>query len=397
MNDENIKKSWEEFIDENKEILLDNKESWYNKLEELKKYINEYNKTPSSASKINNEKLLASWLSNQKHKYKNKKYIILNEEIYNSWTEFITEYKKYFLDNETIWNKKLEELKIYINEYNKHPSSASKNNNEKILGNWISVQQHNYKNKKDIMENEKIYNKWTDFITEYKEYFSNTDIVKSSSIKSTTIKIKSIEEKVNKMMKKIHKSSYQLLSKLMSSQNSLKTKEMFNNNPDLWNEYHNTRDISFKKYNNQNEIPINKIINYLEKIKYKLKILDLGCGRNLIKKYFKDNNKFNIIGYDYISYNNSIECDISNLPDEDESIKICIYSQSLMGSNWKEYLKEGYRVLEYNGEMIIAESIERYEIIKKYLAELNMKIIIDNNIIINKESNRWFIIHTIKQ
>ncbi len=43
-----------------------------------------------------------------------------------------------------------------------------------------------------------------------------------------------------------------------------------------------------------------------------------------------------IIGYDYISYNCSIKCDISNLPDEDESTKICIYSQSLIGFNWKD-------------------------------------------------------------
>ncbi len=55
-----------------------------------------------------------------------------------------------------------------------------------------------------------------------------------------------------------------------------------------------------------------------------------------------------------MSYNGAIKCDISNLPDEDESIKICIYSQSLMGFNWKEYLNEGNRVLEYNGEMIIS-------------------------------------------
>ena len=33
-----------------------------------------------------------------------------------------------------------------------------------------------------------------------------------------------------------------------------------------------------------------------------------------------------------------------------------------MGFNWKEYLNEGNRVLEYNGEMIISESIERYEL-----------------------------------
>ena len=65
--------------------------------------------------------------------------------------------------------------------------------------------------------------------------------------------------------------------------------------------------------------------------KNKLKILDLGCGRNLIKHRFKENSKFDITGYDDVSYNGSTECDISNLPDEDEFIKLCIYPQSLIG------------------------------------------------------------------
>ena len=160
---------------------------------------------------------------------------------------------------------------------------------------------------------------------------------------------------------------------------------MFIKEPNLWTLYHDCRDFSFKGYDNQDEIPINKIIKYLEtinnfinywgkkykvffaetKTKHKLTILDLGCGRNLIYQYFKDNKKMTIIGYDYISFNDSIKCDISNLPDDDDSIKICIYSQSLMGFNWKEYLNEAVRVLEYNGEIIISESTERYETINK--------------------------------
>ena len=44
---------------------------------------------------------------------------------------------------------------------------------------------------------------------------------------------------------------------------------------------------------------------------------------------------------------------------------MCIFSQSLMGSNWKEYLQEAKRVLTYNGEMIISESSERYDKIKR--------------------------------
>ena len=64
-----------------------------------------------------------------------------------------------------------------------------------------------------------------------------------------------------------------------------------------------------------------------------------------------------------------------------------------MGFNWKDYIIEGLRVLEYNGEIIISESIERYDIIKNYINELNMKIINNNY----NNTNRWFIIHAIKQ
>jgi hypothetical protein len=101
----------------------------------------------------------------------------------------------------------------------------------------------------------------------------------------------------------------------MSLQKSSTTKEMFIKEHNLWDEYHDCRDFNFKGYDNQDEILINKIIKYLES---KLKILDLECGINLIYQHFKDNKKMTIIGYDYVSYNNSIECDISNLPDEDE-------------------------------------------------------------------------------
>ena len=43
--------------------------------------------------------------------------------------------------------------------------------------------------------------------------------------------------------------------------------------------------------------------------------------------------------------------------------------------------------------MIIAESINSYDSIKNYLEEINMKII-DNDYNI---TNRWFIVHAIKQ
>jgi len=228
------------------------------------------------------------------------------------------------------------------------------------------------------MKEKEIHKIWSEFINNEK-YFKK--IVKKST------KIKEKENKENKENKvKRELSEYQELSKRMSIQNSKTTKLMFEDKK-LWHKYHDARDISFMGYDNQDEIPLNKIIEYLEtKKNRKLKILDLGCGRNEIKRKFKENKKFEIEGYDYISYNGSIESDISNLKDENESVDICVFSQSLMGSNWKEYINEAIRVLRYNGEIIISESIERYEKIKEYINEKNLHI----KRVENKKGNRWF-------
>jgi SAM-dependent methyltransferase len=166
----------------------------------------------------------------------------------------------------------------------------------------------------------------------------------------------------------------------------------FKINPTDWYTYHDSRDTSFRGYDNQCHIPVNRIISYLETRKDKrLRILDLGCGRNSIYAHYKDNPKFNITGYDHVSYGGSVACDISSLPDADESVDICVYSQSLMGSNWKQYIIEGFRVLRYNGEMIICESRDRYETIREYIQSLGYHIAkCEYN-----DTHRWFCMHVI--
>lgn len=63
-----------------------------------------------------------------------------------------------------------------------------------------------------------------------------------------------------------------------------------------------------------------------------------------------------------------------------------------MGHNWIDYLKEADRVLMYNGEIIISESIERYEKIKETIERMGLHIKKDEYF----ENKRWFYIHAIK-
>ena len=194
-----------------KKYFLSNEDEWLNNIDNLKKYIDNNNKTPSQNDKIDEIKKLSNWMYCQITIYKNKKNIMKNSEIYNKWIEFITseKYKKYFLSNEDEWLNNLDNVKKYIDENDKRPSTNNKKIEIQILGKWIIRQNTIYKLKEQIMKNPEIYNKWTEIIIseKYKKYFmsyedewlNNLDMIKkyidtnnkrpSSSDKNKEIKI----------------------------------------------------------------------------------------------------------------------------------------------------------------------------------------------------------------
>jgi superfamily II DNA or RNA helicase len=167
MENENIYKIFENFLDEYKEYFLSNEEQWILQLDNLKKYIDENKKRPTNKD----NKSLYKWLSHQLEYFKNKKYIMKNLYIYNIFKNFLDDYKKYILSNEDNWILQLDELKKYIDENKKRPTEKD----NKILCYWIQCQLHNFKNKKFIMENKEIYKIFEKFLDEYKEYISSNE------------------------------------------------------------------------------------------------------------------------------------------------------------------------------------------------------------------------------
>ena len=185
MNDERIYNKWIEFItyykdyfkeyfkNQNTDTLL-----WCNKLEIVKTYINQNKRSPSTVSKDNNIKKLGLWIILQQRNYIKKKSLMLNNNIYNKWTEFINNYKNYFGYNIVVWLEKFNELIHFIELNHKLPDrNIQDNNNNKILYIWLLKQQDYYINTKNIMKDIDIYNKWTEFITKYKEYFNNDKLI----------------------------------------------------------------------------------------------------------------------------------------------------------------------------------------------------------------------------
>ena len=123
--------------------------------------------------------------------------------------------------------------------------------------------------------------------------------------------------------------------------------------PNEWFEYHKVRRESMKTWN---EIPYEYIAS---KIKNKNRIVaDFGCGENLMKTFIPENDVFS---FDHIAIDDSvIACDMAHTPLEDSSIDIAVFSLALWGTNFEDYFKEAYRLLNYDGLMYIAEPSKSY-------------------------------------
>ena len=241
---------WTEFINDDryKSYFFSNEENWNNTLNKVIQYINLNNKRPSQTDKDIYIRSLGGFICTQQKNYKNKKCIMLNEEIYKLWTEFIYDdnYKSYFLSDEENWNNTLKDIKQYIDTTNKLPSTHDKNKQIKILGSWISNQKNNYRDKKNIMSNGEIYNKWTDFINDdkYILYFISNE----EKWKEKFNEVKQYIDTNNKIPSSIDKDNQiQLLGRWISTQKqNYKTKKDVMSHDEIYTLY--TEFINDDKY-----------------------------------------------------------------------------------------------------------------------------------------------------
>jgi superfamily II DNA or RNA helicase len=411
-------------------VLLNGVDIWMKRFEDLKKYIDENNKRPSQTDKNNKIYKLASWTTLQVQKYKKKEGIMKDNEIYDTWTDFINDekYKVYFISNEEAFNNILEQVKIYININKIRPSQCNKDKQIKYLGKWISHQITNYNQKKDIMNNEMIYNKWTEFINNpnYKKYFQSNENDWNDSFKEVKIYIDTNNKRPsagsNDIKTKklghwiaIQKKNYISKTQIMSNEiiynlwtefiKSTKYKKYFQSNEDSWLEVlndikhyidnNNKRPSEVSKnsnvktlgswigkqkynYNKKREIMSNEEIynqwtEFINDEKYKVYFIsnDEGWYNNFedLKKYIDENNKR--------PYTEDKNIDIKNLGAW-TSTQIQNYKkkENVMKNNeiydtWTNFINdEKYKVYFTSNEEVW---FNNFEDLKKYIDENNKR------------------------
>jgi len=142
------------------------------------------------------------------------------------------------------------------------------------------------------------------------------------------------------------------MNQQMNKETSQETHQRFTNNPQEWHDYHDAYSEVRKDWD---------VVPYQEAIKWcaarpNLIVGDFGCGHAFLAKELK--NK--VYSFDHIAIDASvIPCDIAHVPLEDKVLDAAIFSLSLMGQNFVNYLKEARRCLKLDGQLWIAESTAR--------------------------------------
>ena len=132
------------------------------------------------------------------------------------------------------------------------------------------------------------------------------------------------------------------------------THERLNQNPEEWYLYHTLYREARKDWA---EIPFEKIAKSLKK-RPDWVIGDFGCGEAKLAASLP--NK--VHSFDHVAVNESVtSCDMTHVPLEDSSLDVAVFSLSLMGLNYADYLKEAYRTLKFGGLLKIAEPINRWQ------------------------------------
>jgi hypothetical protein len=438
MKNPEIWKIWTETITDKKysNILKrkraeDPVQDWKTKHKQMCEFIEKNETTPNPKSEDSTEKTLGCWVGSQKRNYDSNSSESSNErmknpEIWQIWTNTLADerYQTYLIiDLVQYWKNKHKLMCEYIDIENKAPSTTAKDPNIKTLGVWVSRQKlnnydpHGPEFSNQIMKtNPEIWQMWTDTLADPKYHaalnaktgrranapmspsppppqekpklklkvtLKKSHLIPNPSLECSAPETNPISNPNTTPKRVITDSPYKLTGRAWATQKSTTTHEKLQSNPAEWHAYHAARDISFQGYTDQSQIPRNRIIAHLanKRKDKKFRILDLGCGRNNIAQHFmhiEKDHKFTVQGYDHVIEEGSTARvgNIANLvaQEEDESVDICIYSQSLMGTDWCDYLTEGYRMLRCGGEFIISEHIKMLDNVRAELVRMGCKI-----------------------
>jgi len=132
------------------------------------------------------------------------------------------------------------------------------------------------------------------------------------------------------------------------------THERLQQDPSEWYLYHTLYREARASWSEQ---PVEQIAARI-RIRPDWVVGDFGCGESLLGQALPNH----VIGLDHIAGDQDVvACDIAATPLDDAALDVAVFSLSLMGGNWTDYLREAHRTLKPYGHLFIAEPQRKWQ------------------------------------
>ncbi|XBW36184.1 hypothetical protein QEN19_001764 [Hanseniaspora menglaensis] len=187
-----------------------------------------------------------------------------------------------------------------------------------------------------------------------------------------------------KLFNKLKGSRFRWINEQLYTSTSSKALDLITQQPELFDEYHkgfreqvttwpiNPLDVMIKNLTSRAMSRNYNAPGGLPAIDRTCIVADMGCGEAelslQVNKFFNKNEKklrgkkVIVNSFDLAKHNDRITvADIKNVPMKDGSCCVVVFSLSLMGVNFLDFIKEAFRILKPNGELWIAEIKSRFK------------------------------------
>ena len=147
--------------------------------------------------------------------------------------------------------------------------------------------------------------------------------------------------------------------------NSQTTHERLASNPEEWQQYHTLYRASRATWP---VVPYEEMIKWCQ-ARQGYFIGDFGCGEAKLAQAVGD--RHTVYSFDHVAIDDNVTaCDMASVPLEDDVLDVAIFSLSLMGKNFADYLLEAQRTLRLDGQLHIIESSSRFSDRDQFLKSL---------------------------
>jgi hypothetical protein len=133
------------------------------------------------------------------------------------------------------------------------------------------------------------------------------------------------------------------------------THERLAANPEEWMHYHTLYREARQAWA---VLPYEEMIRWCQQ-RNGYVIGDFGCGEAKLAEAVSD--RHTVHNFDHVAMNeNVVACDMAHVPLDDDVLDVAIFSLSLMGANFADYVREAYRTLKLDGQLHVLEATERF-------------------------------------